>query len=46
MKKIAIGCDHGGIELKSEIKKYLSEEGYEVKDFEMNNDGKIIKEAN
>ena len=36
MKKIAIGCDHGGIELKSEIKKYLLEEGYEVKDFGSN----------
>ena len=36
MKKIAIGSDHGGIELKSEIKKYLLQEGYEVKDFGTN----------
>ena len=36
MKKIAIGSDHGGIELKSDIKKYLLEEGYEVKDFGTN----------
>ena len=31
--KIAIGSDHGGFELKEEIHKYLSENGYEVKDF-------------
>ncbi|MBE6048916.1 MAG: ribose 5-phosphate isomerase B [Clostridium sp.] len=31
--KIAIGSDHGGFELKQEIHKYLSENGYEVKDF-------------
>lgn len=31
--KIAIGSDHGGFELKGEIHKYLSENGYEVKDF-------------
>ena len=31
--KIAIGCDHGGFQLKGEIISYLKEEGYEVKDF-------------
>lgn len=31
--KIAIGCDHGGFELKNEIVKYLESENYEVKDF-------------
>ena len=31
--KIAIGCDHGGFELKNEIIKYLESENYEVKDF-------------
>ena len=30
---LAIGCDHGGYELKQEILKYLEKEGYEVKDF-------------
>lgn len=30
---IALGSDHGGFELKEEIKKYLEEKGYEVKDF-------------
>ena len=30
---VAIGCDHGGYELKQEILKYLEKEGYEVKDF-------------
>ena len=31
--KIALGADHGGFELKEEIKKYLETSGYEVKDF-------------
>lgn len=39
MKKIAIGSDHGGVELKEEIKKYLSSEGYEFKDFGTNSVG-------
>lgn len=30
---IAIGCDHGGFELKKEIVKYLEENNYEFKDF-------------
>lgn len=29
---IAIGCDHGGYELKEKIVAYLKEKGYEVKD--------------
>lgn len=36
MKKIAIGSDHGGVELKEEIKNFLLKEGYEVKDFGTN----------
>lgn len=31
--KIAIGCDHGGFELKEEIKKYIESKGAEVVDF-------------
>lgn len=31
--KIAIGCDHGGYELKETVKKHLIEKGIEVKDF-------------
>ncbi len=31
--KIAIGCDHGGYELKETVKKHLVENGIEVKDF-------------
>ena len=31
--KIAIGCDHGGLELKNEIIKFLADEKHEVKDF-------------
>ena len=28
---IALGCDHGGYELKQEIKKYLDEKGLNIK---------------
>ncbi|MCQ2387780.1 MAG: ribose 5-phosphate isomerase B [Clostridia bacterium] len=31
--KIAIGCDHGGINLKPILLKYLEEKGYEYEDF-------------
>lgn len=31
--KIAVGCDHGGFELKNEIIKFLESEGHETKDF-------------
>lgn len=31
--KIAIACDHGGLNLKKEIIKYLKEHGFEVADF-------------
>ena len=31
--KIAIGCDHGGINLKPILVKYLNEKGIEFKDF-------------
>lgn len=30
--KIALGCDHGGYELKETVKKHLLEKGYEVLD--------------
>lgn len=33
MKKVAIGSDHGGYELKENLKKYLTELGYEFLDF-------------
>ena len=33
MIKIAIGCDHGGYELKDKIARYLKTEGCSVKDF-------------
>jgi ribose 5-phosphate isomerase B len=35
-KKIAIGCDHGGYELKEKLKTWLKKEGYRVKDFGTN----------
>lgn len=31
--KIAIGCDHGGLEHKNAIKEHLTERGFEVRDF-------------
>lgn len=34
--RIAIGSDHGGFLLKEDVKKYLSDNGYEVKDFGCN----------
>lgn len=30
--KIALGCDHGGLELKEKVKAHLLERGFEVKD--------------
>ncbi len=34
--KVAIGCDHGGLHLKEDIKSLLAEGGYEVTDFGTN----------
>ena len=31
--KIGIAADHGGYELKESLKKFLAEQGYEIKDF-------------
>ena len=31
--KIAIGCDHGALDLKNTVIKHLEQKGYEVKDF-------------
>lgn len=31
--KVAVGCDHGGLHLKEEIKELLSDLGHDVKDF-------------
>ena len=31
--KLAIGCDHGALDLKNAVKAHLEEKGYEVKDF-------------
>ena len=31
--KIAIGCDHGGLEHKNAIAEHLRERGFEVEDF-------------
>ena len=31
--KIAIGADHGGVELKAEVEKYLESQGHEYRDF-------------
>ena len=34
--KIAVACDHGGLELKKALITYLNEHGYEIKDFGTN----------
>lgn len=31
--KIAMACDHGGLELKNAVKQHLTDNGYEVQDF-------------
>ena len=31
--KIAVGCDHGGLEHKTAIAEHLKSEGFEVEDF-------------
>ena len=31
--KIAIGCDHGALDLKNQVARHLESKGYEVKDF-------------
>lgn len=31
--KIALACDHGGLNLKNAVKKYLEDNGYEYEDF-------------
>ncbi|MDR1663699.1 MAG: ribose 5-phosphate isomerase B [Clostridiales bacterium] len=36
MLKIAIGNDHTALEMKNQIKEYLSEQGYEIVDFGTN----------
>lgn len=33
MKEIILGSDHGGFQLKEEIRKFLAEDGYKVMDF-------------
>ncbi len=35
-KKIAIGADHAGFELKEKIKSFLNDQGYEITDFGTN----------
>lgn len=34
--KVAMGCDHGGYDLKEEVKKHLQDKGIEVVDFGTN----------
>ncbi|MFA8301171.1 MAG: ribose 5-phosphate isomerase B [Hyphomicrobiales bacterium] len=35
-KVLAIGCDHGGYEMKEAVKSYLVGKGYNIKDFGVN----------
>lgn len=38
MKKIAIGCDHGGFDLKLAVMAHLEQRGYDVTDFGTHSD--------
>lgn len=40
-KIIAIACDHAGYELKETIKKFLSEKGFEIKDYGTNSSDSV-----
>ena len=35
---IVIACDHAGYQMKEELKVFLSEQGYQVKDFDTNSE--------
>jgi len=37
-KMIALGCDHGGYEMKNAVAEYLKEKGYEILDCKVVND--------
>jgi ribose 5-phosphate isomerase B len=39
--KLAIGADHAGFSLKEKLKKYLQEQGHEVKDFGTNSEQSV-----
>ncbi len=41
LSKIAIASDHAGFRLKEEVKKYLSDMGYEYKDFGTTNEESV-----
>ena len=38
MKTIGLACDHAGYQMKEELKVFLSEQGYQVKDFGTNSE--------
>ncbi|HBG86313.1 MAG TPA: ribose 5-phosphate isomerase B [Marinilabiliaceae bacterium] len=40
-KKIAIGSDHAGFELKEALKVYIASKGYEVRDFGTNSNASV-----
>ena len=40
-KKIVIGCDHAGFQLKQMLKQYLINKGFEVQDFGTNSEASV-----
>ncbi len=41
VRMIAIGCDHGGFELKNHVVKHLQDKGIEVKDYGVYNEDSV-----
>lgn len=33
VRRVAVGCDHGGLEMKNRLKNFMEDTGYRVKDF-------------
>lgn len=41
VQSIAVGCDHGGFQFKEQLKSFLSERGFQVRDFGTNSEDPV-----